>query len=93
MMHNWNPMFVMTRLIAIGMIGYGLCRIFGVRRVGKFFWAPIRLMRFLALIVLVGLAGCASHEKLAVASGPTFALNPDHWQATAADLSAPDAGK
>jgi hypothetical protein len=92
-MHNWNPMFVLTRLIAICVMGYGLCRIFGVRGVGKLFSSPFRLIRFVALLVLVGLAGCANHEKLAVASGPTFPLNPDHWQASAADLSAPDAGK
>jgi hypothetical protein len=51
------------------------------------------LFKLCALIALCGLAGCANHEKLAVASGPTFPLNPDHWQASAADLSAPDAGK
>jgi hypothetical protein len=51
------------------------------------------LFKLCALIALFGLAGCANHEKLAIASGPTFPLNPDHWQASAADLSAPDAGK
>jgi hypothetical protein len=92
-MHDWNPVFVLTRLIALCATGYVLCRIFGVRGLGRLFSSPFRLIRFLALLALVGLAGCASHEKVAVASGPTFPLNPDHWQASAADLSAPDAGK
>lgn len=55
--------------------------------------APFRLFKFVALVALLGLAGCASHEKLAVASGPVFPLNPDHWQASPSDLAAPDAGK
>lgn len=46
----------------------------------------------LALSADFALGGCASREKLAVASGPVFPLNPDHWQATPADLAAPDAG-
>jgi hypothetical protein len=52
-----------------------------------------RLAGVLALSATFALAGCANHEKLAVASGPVFPLNPDHWQATQADLAAPDAGK
>ncbi len=86
-------MFVMTRLLAVCAVGFILCRLLGVRGLARLLSAPFRLVRFLALLVLIGLAGCASHEKLAVASGPVFALNPDHWQATAADLVAPDAGK
>ena len=54
---------------------------------------PFRLFKLVALVALLGLVGCASHEKLAVASGPVFPLNPDHWQATPSDLAAPDAGK
>lgn len=54
---------------------------------------PLRLFKYLALLALLGLAGCANHEKLAVASGPVFALNPDHWQATPSDLATPDARK
>ena len=54
---------------------------------------PLRIFKLVAILALLGLAGCASHEKLAVASGPFFPLNPDHWQATPADLAAPDAGK
>lgn len=48
-----------------------------------------------AVIILTAcaLAGCAHHEKLAVASGSVFPLNPEHWQASPADLAAPDAGK
>ena len=52
-----------------------------------------RLAGALALSAVWALTGCASHEKLAVASGPVFPLNPDHWQATPTDLAAPDAGK
>lgn len=92
-MHNWNPVFVMTRLLAICAVGYLLCRPLGLRGLAGLFSAPFRLVRFLALLVLIGLAGCASHEKLAVAPGPVFLLNPDHWQATPADLAVPDAGK
>lgn len=54
---------------------------------------PLRFFKWAAILALLGLAGCASHEKLAVASGPVFPLNPDHWQATPSDLAAPDAGK
>jgi hypothetical protein len=54
---------------------------------------PLRIFKLVAVIALLGLGGCASHEKLAVASGPAFPLNPDHWQATPADLAATDAGK
>lgn len=86
-------MFVMTRLLAICAIGFVLCRLLGIRGLAGLFSAPFRLLRFLALLVFVGLAGCANHEKLAVASGPVFPLNPDHWQATPSDLAAPDAGK
>ena len=92
-MHNWNPVFVMTRLLAICAVGFVLCRGLGYRGAARLFSAPFRLLRFLALLVFVGLAGCASHEKLAVASGPVFPLNPDHWQAAPVDLAAPDAGK
>lgn len=92
-MHNWNPVFVITRLIAICAVGYLLCRLFGIRGLGRLFATPFRLLRFIALLVLVGLAGCASHEKLANASGPVFPLNPDHWQATPADLTLPDGSK
>jgi hypothetical protein len=86
-------MFVMTRLLAICAVGIVLCRLLGIRGLARLISAPFRMLRFLALLVLVGLAGCASHEKLAVASGPVFPLNPDHWQAAPADLAVPDMGK
>lgn len=86
-------MFVMTCLLAICAVLFLLCRFLGIRGLARLFTAPFRLVRFLALLVFVGLAGCANHEKLAIASGPVFPLNPDHWQATPTDLAAPDAGK
>jgi hypothetical protein len=92
-MHNWNPMFVLTQLLVFCAVGALLCRALGIGGLGRLFATPFRLLRFLALLVLVGLAGCANHEKLAVASGPVFPLNPDHWQATPADLAAPDSSK
>lgn len=52
---------------------------------------PLRIFKFVALIALLGLAGCAHGEKLATAKGPLFALNPDHWQPAAGDLQAPPA--
>lgn len=39
-------------------------------------------------LLLIGLAGCQSGEPLAECKGPPFALNPGHWQPTAADLKA-----
>ncbi|MDA8093266.1 MAG: hypothetical protein M0T84_05015 [Betaproteobacteria bacterium] len=48
-----------------------------------------RFIRFVAVIALFGLAGCASTEALPIAQGPLFALNPTHWHATAKDLEAP----
>lgn len=54
---------------------------------------PLRFFKLVAVLALLGLAGCANHEKLAVASGPVFPLNPDHWQSTPADLAAPDGGR
>jgi heme A synthase len=54
---------------------------------------PLRIFKLVAVIALLGLGGCASHEKLAVASGPVFPLNPDHWQAAPPDLVAPVGGK
>lgn len=86
-------MFVMTRVLIVCLVGFALSRMFGFRGLAKALTAPFRLLRFLALLVLVGLSGCASHEKLAVASGPVFVLNPDHWQATPADLTAPETEK
>ena len=55
----------------------------------KLDWAAFGFVRLLALIALLGLAGCASTETLAVAQGPLFALNPGHWQPTAKDMGAP----
>ena len=52
-----------------------------------------RLAKLLVIGAGLVLSGCASHEKLAVASGPVVPLNPDHWQAAAADLAAPDANQ
>lgn len=86
-------MFVITRLVTICAVGYVLCRLLGIRGLASLFATPFRLLRFLAILVFVGLAGCANHEKLAVASGPVFPLNPDRWQATPADLTVPDGGK
>jgi hypothetical protein len=86
-------MFVLPRLLVACAVGFVICRVLGIRDLAKLFTAPFRLLRFVALLIFVGLAGCASHEKLAVASGPVFSLNPDHWQATPDDLAAPDAGR
>lgn len=91
-MHNWNLIFVVSHLLILSAVAFVLCRLVGLGGAERVVAVPLR-RRFLALLVLAGLAGCASHEKLAVASGPVFALNPDHWQATPADLAAPDSGK
>lgn len=45
-------------------------------------------MRPFLFVLLMGLAGCQAGEPLADCKGPAFALNPGHWQATAADLKA-----
>lgn len=45
----------------------------------------------LLFIALLGFAGCANTDPLAVASGPVFALNAGHWQPTPQDLAAPAA--
>lgn len=45
-------------------------------------------MRHLALLALVLLGGCSGHE-LAVPSGPLFAMNPNQWQLTPAQLAVP----
>lgn len=92
-MHNWNPMFILSHLLILAGIGFMLSRLFGWTGLGRVFTAPFRLVRLLALLVLVGLAGCANHEKLPVATGPIFALNPDHWQAMPNDLALPDGDK
>jgi hypothetical protein len=43
----------------------------------------------LLFIALLGFAGCANSDPLAVASGPVFALNAGHWQPAPQDLAAP----
>ncbi len=48
-----------------------------------------RLGATLLFIALLGFAGCANTDPLAVASGPVFALNAGHWQPTPQDLAAP----
>jgi hypothetical protein len=48
------------------------------------------LMTFVALF---GLAACSSADVLATPTGPTFALNPGHWQPTPADLRLPEPGR
>ena len=45
-------------------------------------------MRALCLLALIAVSGCSSHE-LAMPKGPLFALNPDAWQWTQADLQIP----
>jgi hypothetical protein len=45
----------------------------------------------LLFIALLGFAGCASTDPLAVASGPVFALNAGHWQPAPQDLVVPPA--
>ena len=45
-----------------------------------------------ALIALLGMAGCASHNKelpTVKSDDPVFQLNPDRWTATANDLTVP----
>jgi hypothetical protein len=46
-----------------------------------------------ALGVLIGLAACSHAEDLATPTGPVFALNAGHWQATPADLQIPKSGR
>lgn len=44
-----------------------------------------------AIVALALLAsGCAETHKLAACHGPLVALNPSHWQPTAADMAALD---
>lgn len=48
--------------------------------------------RVLLIFAGLALAGCSNTEKLAVAKGDLFPLNPEHWQATPDELKAPPAG-
>ena len=51
---------------------------------------PFAGLRVLALIGLATmLAGCATSDPLAVASGPVFQLNPGLWQPSKEALAAP----
>ncbi len=50
-------------------------------------------MRTLVILAaLVGLAACSHTEVLATPTGPVFALNTGHWQASPADLQLPRSG-
>lgn len=48
-----------------------------------------QLLRLLAVLGGLALAGCSHTEELAKAKGPLFPLNPDHWQASPEDLAGP----
>jgi hypothetical protein len=43
----------------------------------------------LAALALAALAACAQGEKLPVATGPVFGLNPGYFQPTPAELRVP----
>jgi uncharacterized lipoprotein YajG len=50
-------------------------------------------VRTLAILAaLFGLAACSHTEVLATPTGPVFALNTGHWQASPADLQLPHSG-
>lgn len=51
---------------------------------------PGKVLRFALIVVTFGLlTGCAGSDPLAVASGPIYPLNVNHWQPTPRDLSGP----
>jgi hypothetical protein len=48
------------------------------------------MSRILAILLFcAALAACANGERLPVARGPLFALNPGLWQPAPADLAQP----
>ena len=50
---------------------------------------PSRVLKVFLFVALLGFAGCADPDPLALASGPVFALNGGHWQPSPQDLTIP----
>lgn len=85
-MQHLHPVNLLTHVLPLLVLLALVLRAFGIKSFGQVLFAPFRLLRFLLVIALVGLAGCGHTENLAEAKGPLFPLNPDHWQAAPADL-------
>ena len=85
-----HPVYLLTHVFPLLVIAALILKVFGLY-VTRVLFAPFRLLKFLLVIALIGLAGCSHTEKLAEAKGPLFALNPDHWQAAPDDLKDPPA--
>ena len=86
-----HPVYFLTHVFPVLAILALILRAFGIKSFGRVLFAPFRLLRFLLVIALIGLAGCSHTEKLAEAKGPLFPLNPDHWHAATDDLKDPAA--
>lgn len=85
-----HPVYLLTHVLPLLVVGALILKSCGIN-VMRVLFAPFRLLKFLLVIALIGLAGCSHTEKLAEAKGPLFALNPDHWQAAPDDLKEPPA--
>lgn len=83
-----HPVYLLTHVFPLLVIGALILKGCGIN-VLRVLFVPFRLLKFLLVIALIGLAGCSHTEKLAEAKGPLFALNPDHWQAAPDDLKNP----
>ena len=88
-MQYLHPVYLLTHALPLLVLLALVLGAFGIKGFGRVLFAPFRLLRFLLVIALIGLAGCSHTEKLAEAKGPLFPLNPDHWHAAPDDLKDP----
>jgi hypothetical protein len=92
-MNNLNKIFVddLVHVPVLLLLLWAIYRRFGSKQpVPAILAIPARGLQLALVLVTLGLlAGCASSDPLAVASGPLFPLNSGHWQPAAQDLAAP----